>query len=262
MDLGLTGKVALVTAASKGIGRATAQELAAEGARVAIASRSADALEAAAAEIKAATGKTVTPYPADLLDENAVRAVIDGVEKDLGDIDILVNSSAGPPTRPFADMTDDDWMNAINIKFMAQMRPSRVLFPRMKRRGSGRILNVVGSHGRTAHSYAVTAGVVNAALLNLTKALAEEGAPHNVLVNALNPGLVETDRVTYLANVKVEQQGITYDQAVAEMTQDQLLKRLARPREVAAMAAFIVSDLGSFMTGALVDVDGGFSRMI
>ena len=259
MDMGLEGKVALVTAASKGIGRAIAKELAAEGANVAISSRSDEALKAAADTIKQATGKDVTTHVADLLSDTDVRQLVDDVERDLGDIDILVNSSAGPPTKPFSNLSDDDWREALDIKFLAQMRPSREVFPRMKQRNGGRIINIIGSHGKFPHAYAITAGVVNAALLNLTKALADEGAPHNVLVNAINPGLTETDRVTYLANVKAENQGITFDEAVAEMVEDQLLKRLADPKEIASMAVLVVSERGGFITGSLIDVDGGFT---
>jgi 3-oxoacyl-[acyl-carrier protein] reductase len=262
MDMGLDGKVALVTAASKGIGRAIAQELAAEGAKVTISSRSDDALKAAADTIKQATGKDVATYAADLTSDTDVRKLIADVDKDLGGIEILVNSSAGPPTKPFEELSDEDWRNALDVKFLAQMRPSREVFPGMKMRNSGRIINIIGSHGRFPHAYAITAGVVNAALLNLTKALAEEGAPHNILVNAINPGLTDTERVTYLANIKAENQGITYDEAVAEMTQDQLLHRLAEPAEIASMAVLLASSRGGFITGSMIDVDGGFTPTI
>ena len=262
MDLGLKGKVALVNAASKGIGRAIALELAAEGANVAIASRSDDSLKAAADTIKQATGNNVATYTADLLSDRDVRQLVDDVERDLGDIDILVNSSAGPPTKPFSELSDDDWLEALDIKFLAQVRPSREVFPRMKERNGGRIVNIVGTHGKYPHVYAVTVGIVNAALLNLTKALADEGAPHNVLVNAINPGLTNTDRVTYLANIKAEERGITFDEAVAELVDGQLLKRLADPFEIASMAVLVVSGRGGFITGSLIDVDGGCSPTI
>lgn len=262
MDMGLDGKVALVTAASKGIGRAIARELAAEGANVAIASRRDDALKAAAGAIREETGRDVAAYAANLLDDAEVRKLVDVVEKELGPIDVLVNSSAGPPTKPFEKLSDADWREALDVKFMAQMRPSREVFPRMKERDGGRIINIIGSHGRYPHAYAITAGVVNAALLNLTKALAEEGAPHNVLVNAINPGLTDTERVAYLANLKAETQGITYDEAVAEMCRDTLLKRLAAPMEIASMAVLMASSRGGFITGSMIDVDGGMTPCI
>tara|TARA_A100001037_G_scaffold306251_1_gene350195 strand:+ start:11242 stop:12030 length:789 start_codon:yes stop_codon:yes gene_type:complete len=262
MDMGLDGKVALVTAASKGIGRAIAQELAAEGAKVAISGRNEDTLKTAADMIKQGTGQDVATYSMDLTSESDVKKLIDDVENDLGGIHVLVNSSAGPPTKPFEELSDEDWKAALDIKFMAQMRPSREAMPRMKKRDIGRIINIIGSHGRFPHAYAITAGVVNAALLNLTKAMAEEGAPHNVLVNAINPGLTDTERVTYLANIKAENQGITYDEAVAEMCEDQVLKRLADPLEIASMAVLLASPRGGFITGSMIDVDGGMTPCI
>lgn len=262
MDLGLEGKVALVTAASKGIGRAVALELAAEGANVAIASRNTESLTAGADAIRQATGRDVATYVADLLSDRDVRQLVDDVERDLGAIDILVNSSAGPRTKPFVELSDDDWREALDVKFLAQVRPSREVFPRMKERNGGRIVNIVGTHGKYPHIYAVTVGIVNAALLNLTKALAEEGAPHNVLVNAINPGLTKTDRVNYLASVKMEERGITFDEAVTELVAGQRLRRLADPVEIASMAVLVVSERGGFIAGSLIDVDGGCSPTI
>ena len=118
-------------------------------------------------------------------------------EDQLGPIDILVNNSGGPETASFASLSDNDWRNAIDVKLMAQIRCARALFQRMVERGGGRIVNMAGTHGLLADSYAITAGVVNAALLNLTKALAEEGASSNVLVNAINPGPILTERMEY-----------------------------------------------------------------
>ena len=262
MDMGLEGKVALVTAASKGIGRAIAMELAAEGAKVAISGRNEDTLKTAAGMIKQTTGQEVATYSMDLTSESGVKKLINDVENDVGDIWTLVNSSAGPPTKPFEELSDADWKDALDIKFLAHMRPSREAMPLMKKRKGGRIINIIGSHGRFPHAYAITAGVVNAALLNLTKAMAEEGAPHDVLVNAINPGLTDTERVTYLATMKSENQGITYDEAITEMCQDTLLKRLAEPTEIASMAVLIASSRGGFITGSMIDVDGGMTPCI
>ena len=257
MDVGLGGKVALVTAASKGIGRAVALELAAEGARVAIAARSADSLAAGAESIRQATGQDAATYTVDLLNDLDVAKLADEVERDLGPLDILVNSSAGPRTKPFTELSDADWLDALDTKFLAQVRPSREIFPRMKARGGGRIVNIVGSNGKYPQRYAMTVGVVNAALLNLTKALAEEGAPHNVLVNAINPSLTRTDRITYLAQLKMDELGISYDEAVAELVAGHRVKRLGEPVEIASMIALVVSARGGFITGSLINVDGG-----
>ena len=262
MDLGLKGKVALVTAASKGLGKAIALELAAEGAKVAICSRSADALKLAAAEIKKATGKTIKTYATDLTDAAAVKKMVNAVEKDVGPIDILVNSSGGAPTRPFKDLTDEDWQKALDVKFMAEVRATREVFPRMVKRGGGRVVFIIGTHAFVPHAYAITAGVVNAALANLTKALAEEGAPHNVLVNAVNPGPVLTDRILYLAEMKAKEHKTTVAEAKKSIVKDVLLKRFGLPEDIAAMTALVVSGRGGFITGALINVDGGMASQM
>jgi 3-oxoacyl-[acyl-carrier protein] reductase len=262
MDLGLTGKVALVTAASRGLGRAIAHELAAEGAKVVISSRSAEVLESTAAEIGAQTGGDVTPITADLMDAAQVNALVENTERTLGPIDILIANSGGPVARPFVDLTDDDWHTALDQKLMAQIRPCRAVFANMMARGGGRILTMGGVHGYYPHAYAITAGVVNAGILNFTKALAKAGASGNILVNAINPGLIRTARVVYLCEVRARDEGITVEQAEREMVADMMLKRFGEPRDVGALAAFMVSARAGFMTGSMVSVDGGMHPTI
>ncbi len=228
-----------------------------EGARVAIASRNADALEEGARAIKQATGRDVATYRVDLLEDREVARLANDVERDLGPLDILVNSSAGPRTKPFTELSDEDWLAALDTKFLLQVRPSREVFPCMKSRGGGRIVNIVGSNGKFPQPYDMTVAVVNAALLNLTKALAEEGAPHNVLVNAIKPSLTRTDRIAYLAKLMMEELGISFDEAVSELVAGHQIKRLGDPSEIASMIVFVVSARGSFITGSLIDVDGG-----
>ncbi|MBH64067.1 MAG: hypothetical protein CL569_16795 [Alphaproteobacteria bacterium] len=209
-----------------------------------MASRNADSLEEGARAIKQATDREVA-RPAD------------DVERDLGSLDILVNSSACPRTKPFTELFDEDRLAALDTKFLAQVRSSREIFPRMKSRGGGRIVNIVGSNGKFPQRYDMTVGVLNAALLNLTKALAEEGAPHNVLVNAINSRLTRTDRIAYLAKLMMEELGISFDKAVWELVASHQIKRLGDPSEIASMIVFMVSARGSFITGSLIDVDGG-----
>jgi 3-oxoacyl-[acyl-carrier protein] reductase len=157
MDLGLNDKVAVVTAASRGLGRAIAEELAAEGARVVVSSRNAEALEETAAAIRKSTGGSVRAITAELMDAASVNGLIGRVENEVGPIDILVASSPGPITRPFTDLTDDDWRQAIDEKLMAQIRPVRAVFPHMVGRGRGRIITIAGTHGYFPHAYAITA---------------------------------------------------------------------------------------------------------
>jgi 3-oxoacyl-[acyl-carrier protein] reductase len=260
VDLGLREKVALVTAASGGLGFAIAKELAVEGAQVVIAARNADRLGRARVAIGTATGTAVEAIRADCTRAAEIESLIDEIETRFGRLDILINNSGGPPTAPFTELSDADWHNAFDVKFLPQVRCARAAFPGMARRKWGRIISIVGSHGRTPHAYAITAGVVNAALLNLTKALAELGAPDNVLVNAINPGPIETDRIRYLVAAQRRELGISEAEAKRRIAADIQLGRFGDPDDVAAMAAFLASERAKFITGAFFDVDGGFTR--
>jgi 3-oxoacyl-[acyl-carrier protein] reductase len=262
MDLGLVGKVALVTAASGGLGLAIAQELAAEGATTVIAARNSERLSAARTAIAEATGVTVATIRADCTKATEIDALIGEIDQRFGRLDVLINNSGGPPTAPFTELSDAGWHEAFDAKFLPQVRCARAAFPGMARRKWGRIINIVGSHGRTPHAYAITAGVVNAALLNLTKALAELGAPDNVLVSAINPGPIETDRIRYLVKVQTEELGISEADAERRITADILLGRFGAPDDVAAAAVFLASERARFITGAFFDIDGGFTRSL
>lgn len=262
MELGLTGKVALVTAASSGLGFAIAKELAAEGATTIIAARNADRLNEARTTIGNATGSDVTAIRADCTRSADIDALIHEIEQRFGRLDVLINNSGGPPTAPFVELSDAAWHEAFDAKFLPQVRCARAAFPGMARRKWGRIVNIVGSHGRTPHAYAITAGVVNAALLNLTKALAELGAPDNVLVTAINPGPIETERVRYLVQVQMRELGISEAEAKNRITGDMLLGRFGDPDDAAAAAVFLASERAKFVTGAFFDIDGGFTRSL
>jgi 3-oxoacyl-[acyl-carrier protein] reductase len=262
MDLGLKGKVALVTAASGGLGFATARELAAEGATVVIAARSAEKLQSAGDSIRQATGVRVATKVADCNSATAIERLVADTETDYGRIDVLINNSGGPPSAPFEDLSDDEWHRAFDAKFLPQVRCARAALPGMNRRKWGRIITFVGTHGRTPKAYAITAGVINAALLNLTKTLAQLGAPHNVLVNAINPGPIETDRMKYLAAQQARKLGISESESKKLLTEEILLGRFGEPEDIAAAAVFLASERAKFITGAFFDVDGGLTRAL
>lgn len=258
MDLGLSDKVALVTAASGGLGIAMAEEFAAEGATVVVSARNPDRLDAAIEAIKKTTGGVAHGVVADMTDAEAVQNLVRQTCEKFGGIDVLVNNTGGAATAPFVDMTDDDWRAAVEVKIVAQIRCAREVFRTMIERGKGgRIIFIAGTHGRQPHAHAITAGFCNAALQNVSKALSEDGGPHNVLSNVINPGPFATDRMVYLAQEKADEDGISLEKATAILADETVLKRYGEPRELAAFVAFVASGRASYVTGAMFDVDGG-----
>ncbi len=263
MDLGFEGKNVIVTAGSGGLGYYIAKAFAEEGASVTVSARNPDRLEAAVAQIRSETGGILTPVVADMTDADAIAALIDGVEDRDGGIDVLIANSGGANTAPFVDMTDDLWRDAAETKIIPQIRAARLVFRKMIARGSGgRIIFMAGTHGRQPHAHAITAGYCNAALQNVNKALSEDGGPHNILCNVINPGPFETERMVYLAKEKARDDGIPLEDAIAELTSETVLKRYGKPEELAAVAVFLASARASYVTGATFDIDGGQVKTI
>ncbi len=260
MDTGLRGTAALVSGGSAGIGAAVAMKLAEEGARVALCGRDGNRAERTAADIRRATGVEALGVAADCTKDADVSRFVRTAVESFGAVDILVNSLAGPRDGGFLELTDRDWTDGLNLKLLGQIRCARAVLPHMIARKRGRIVNIVGTHGHQPHSFLVTAGVVNAGLLNFTKALADIAAPHGIRVNAVNPGPIETDRMRYAMEVQTDQTGVPPEAARREWEDETLLKRFGTPGEIAAAAVFLASDLASYVTGASIDVDGGQTR--
>ena len=257
MDLGLRGKVVVVTAASGGLGRAIAEEFAAEGAVIVIAARNEARLQKAADEIAHKTGGTVFPHRADCTVEADIVALVRGTVAKHGRLDVMMCNSIGPNTAPFDEMTDALWREALDVKVVAQLRIAREAFKAMRPQRSGCILFMAGTHGRQPKTYSVTAGVTNAALINASKVLADAAAAFNIRVNAINPGPIETDRMVYLTKEKAVELGISEAEAKRILADVTVLKRFGEPRELAAAVVFLASARASFMTGIMLDVDGG-----
>jgi 3-oxoacyl-[acyl-carrier protein] reductase len=260
MELGLRGRVTLIPAGSGGLGRAAALEFAAAGAGVAICGRDGVRLRRVEQELRSRGAADVLAMQADCTRADDTAAFVREAEARFGRIDILVANSPGPATRPFETLTDDDWRTVLDVKVVSQARQARLVWPGMVRRKWGRIVFLAGTHGRQPHAYALTAGVANAALLSLAKGLAEAGGPHNILVTAVNPGPMDTDRMRYLVERKSAEEGIPADEARAVLARETLLGRFGEPREVGAAIAFLASDGASFITGVYLDVDGGQTR--
>lgn len=257
MDLGLRGKVAVVTAASGGLGRAIAEEFAAEGTTTIIAARNEARLAATAEEIAQKTGGTAIPYRADCTVAADIAALVHDTMQKHGRLDVMICNSIGPKTAPFDEMTDDGWREALDVKVVAQIRIAREAFKAMQKQRSGCILFMAGTHGRQPKTYSVTAGVTNAALINASKVMAEAAAPFNIRVNAINPGPIDTDRMAYLTREKATELGIPVAEAQRILADVTLLKRFGEPRELASAVVFLASPRASFMTGIMLDVDGG-----
>ncbi|HXH81972.1 MAG TPA: SDR family oxidoreductase [Candidatus Tectomicrobia bacterium] len=257
MDLGLTGKVALVTGGSKGIGKAVARGLAQEGARVAICARTKQELEAAAAEIAKATGAEVFPVAGDLTREADVQAIVDAAIRRFQRVDILVNNAGAAPGGLLLDLTEEDWQKALQLKFMGYVRCMKAVIPHMLRQGGGRIVNVVGNDGVKPIGIELTPSAANAADLAVTVALAEQYGPHNICINAVNPGPVATERWDFLIGGIARIRRIPVEEAQKRAERSIPLGRICTPEEVANVVVFVASERASFMNGALITLDGG-----
>jgi len=260
MELGLKGKTVLVTGGSKGIGRATARAMAAEGARVMISSRTAPALEEAAGAIRRETGQAVEIVAADLSRLDGVESAAAAAIQRLGRLDVLVNNAGAIKGGDFLAIPDEEWMTGWSLKLLGYVRMARAVLPQMRAQGGGRIVNVVGMAARNPATSYMMGGAANAALINFTKALADLGAPSNILVTAVSPGPVKTDRWDSLQRQQAAAAGKDLETFVKEQNRSFPLGRIALPEEVADLVCFLASDRASFLTGIAITVDGGMSR--
>jgi 3-oxoacyl-[acyl-carrier protein] reductase len=260
MDLGLKDKTVLVTGASRGIGRGVALGLAREGARVAICARSADALGAAADDIRRRTGAEVATIVADLSTPEAVTRTVDAALARLGGIDVLVNNAGAIRGGDFLKTPDEQWTTDWSLKLLGYIRMCRAVFPLMQSHGGGRICNVVGAAARNPSPTYLAGGAANAALVNFTKGLADLGAPSNILVTAVSPAATRTERWDGLMAQQAAAAGKSVEQFRADAERAYPLGRIATPEDIADLVCFLVSARASFLTGICITVDGGSSR--
>ena len=256
----LAEKVAIVTGASRGIGRSIARRFAGEGAQVVLAARSLELLEAESAEIRAAGGHA-WPVSMDLRQPDAPAALTALALQKFGKIDIIINNAGATKRGEFLALSEEDWVDGYALKFFGAVRLIRAAWPHLKESG-GSVVNIAGVGGRTPGAQSTIGGSVNAALLSLTKALAELGVRDGVQVNAINPGLVRTDRFQARLKVIATQQQIGLAEAEAAMIREMRITRIGEPEDVANLALFLVSPQGRLMHGALLDIDGGETKTI
>jgi 3-oxoacyl-[acyl-carrier protein] reductase len=260
MELGLAGKVVLITGGSEGIGRATAEEFAREGARVAICARRADVLQQAAAEIGAATGASVLAVPTDVSRADEVAACIETVTAQLGPITVLVNNAGTSAAAAFESVTDEGWYADLDLKLLAAVRATRLVLPGMRVAGGGRIVNLTNIGAKAPGARSVPTSVSRAAGVALTKALSKELAPDNILVNTVCIGLIKSAQIARAAARVGGEAGV--EEGYKRLGANVPLGRVGEAREVAALIAFLCSERGSYITGVAINVDGGTSPVI
>jgi 3-oxoacyl-[acyl-carrier protein] reductase len=254
MDLELKDKVAIVTGGTQGIGRATAMRLAKEGARVVIAARGKERLDAVAAEIRAAGG-AVAAVQADVGKPEACERLVAETLRAFGRIDVLVNNAGTSSTGEFESVTDETWQADLDLKLFAAIRLTRLAVPHMKKQGGGRIVNITTIGAKQPRARSMPTTVTRAAGLALTKALSKEYAPHNILVNTVSIGLIRAGQ----HERKAEKAGVAVEKLYADMGKDIPLARVGRAEEVADVIAFLVSGRASYVTGTSINLDGGAS---
>lgn len=262
MDLGIRGKTALVAASSKGLGRAIAEELAAEGANLVMCARGEEALRQTADSIRKTSKVTVVEVAADVSEQAGIDRVAKTALDKFGSVDILVTNSGGPPSGPFESFSPDAWASATRLLLNSAVGLTRAVLPGMKERKWGRILNVTSIAVKQPIDGLMLSNSLRAAVTGFARTLANEVARFNITVNNIMPGYTRTDRMVELARATSERTGVPVSETLAKFERDVPMGRLAEPREFAALAAFLASDRASYITGSSIAVDGGWIRAI
>jgi 3-oxoacyl-[acyl-carrier protein] reductase len=260
MDLGIKGRVALVCGSSKGLGRAIAESLAREGAKVAICARTKATLAAAAADIHSRYGSPVLPLEADVSSETDSERLVKTVCEEWNTVHILVNNAGGPPAGPFEAHSPASWRNALELNFLSSVQLSRLVIPLMKQQRWGRIINVTSVAVKQPVDGLILSNAVRAGVAGLAKSLANELGPFNILVNTVCPGYTKTDRLLQIAEALAQRTDITPPEVLKGWERLIPLGRLGEPEELAALVTFLASERASYITGTTIQVDGGFVK--
>jgi 3-oxoacyl-[acyl-carrier protein] reductase len=256
----LEGKIAIVTGASRGIGRAIALRLARDGATLVLAARAETHLAKVASEIKSSGGRATT-IAGDLREPDAPAALVDVALAAHGAIDIVVNNAGATKRGDFFELTEADWTDGFALKFLGAVRLTRAAWPHLKaRRGS--VLNIIGAGGRTPSAEFTIGGSVNGACLSFTKAVADIGIRDGIQVNAINPGRIKTDRFQQTLEEEAAHHGGDLNAALQAIVRKSNIVRLGEPEDVANLAAFMVSPQSRYLQGSLIDLDGGQTKTI
>jgi 3-oxoacyl-[acyl-carrier protein] reductase len=262
MDLELTGKVAIVGGASKGLGRACAQTLAEEGARVALCSRSKADLEKAAQEIRDSTRGDVLVFAGDLDRPETITALVAATVERFGRLDILVNNSGGPPLARAHNATEEQWATALQRSLLFFARMSREAVPHMKKSGGGRIINILASTVYQPIPNLALSGATRMGVVAFAKSLADEVGRDGILVNNVCPGSILTERMLSNVTSRAKELGIPVEKALEQRAAETAVGRIGKPEEMAYLVAFLASSRSSYITGTTMLVDGGLVRSV
>lgn len=262
MNLEYEGEVALIAASSKGLGRATAHAIAAEGASVMLTSRDGAALENTATEIGSATGTKVSYEPADLTRAEDISRLLEKTREQLGPASVLVTNSGGPPAGGFDNLDDAAWQGAFELNLMSAVRLIRETLPQMRERGYGRIVNLTSSSIQQPIDGLLLSNVFRVGVLGLSKSLSVELASDGILVNTLGPGRIHTDRVDSLDQGRADREGTTREDVSRKSETTIPLGRYGKPQEFAQVAAFLASPANTYVTGQALLADGGMVKAI
>lgn len=259
MNLNLAGKAAIVTGASRGMGKAIALRLAAEGAKLVICSRSQAAIDEVAREIAHETGNQPVAVACDLADPAAIERLVEKAQDTLGGVDILVSNAGGPSRSAFMDIPDDEWSAWFNLTFMSFVRLTRAVIPIMEQRGGGHILTIGSNSAIQPIASFSLSNALRAGVLGLVRSLVDETAGKNIRVTTLSPGRIATERFRRNSDEKARRAGVALDQVVADAQAAIPLGRLGTPEEIADLVSFMVSDRASYLTGTNILLDGGLT---
>lgn len=256
----LQGKIAVITAASKGLGKGIALRFAQEGAKLLIASRNEENIRTTAEEIRKTTGAEVIALAADVSKKTDVDNLIETVRASYGSLDILVNNAGGPPAGTFLDFADEAWEKAFELNLMSVVRVTRGLLPLMMEKRYGRIINITSAGVKQPIPNLILSNSIRAAVNGFSKTLSQEVAPYGILVNNLAPGRIDTDRVRELDQISADKLGISQEAAKDNWTKQIPLGRYGEVEEFANVALFLASDEASYISGQIYVVDGGLVK--
>jgi 3-oxoacyl-[acyl-carrier protein] reductase len=261
MDLNLSGKTALVMASSQGLGFAIAERLVREGTNVMISGRDEEKLKRKAAELESIGLGNVAFQKTDIMETGDIKRLVSKTIEVFGSLHLLINNAGGPPAGTFEDLTDEDWQKAFELNLLSYIRAIREALPYLKKQG-GKVLNIASSSIKEPIPGLILSNTFRTGIVGLSKTLASELAPQNILINTIAPGRIATDRVRHLDQFTADKQGVDVESVELTMKAQIPLKRYRTPEEFANVAVFLLSDANTYMTGSSFLVDGGMIKSI